>query len=312
MQAVFARLAVLVVLCSALPAAAQQVPDTLYDTRVARPAFAGRPLRVLFDEAHHNFHTTTGRYLVFARLVRGDGGGVTPNAAPFTTATLAPYQLLVIANALGSQDMSDSSARRAAFTPEECAAVHDWVVAGGALLLIADHAPMGDAARVLAEPFGVDMRGAYTVDPEQGSKQNPSLIAFTPGHGLGVTHPIIAGRDSGETVRRVLAFTGQSLAGPPGAVSLLTLSDKAEDLLTGYHPGDLKHVPASQRRPAGGRSMGLAFRAGQGRVVVLGEAAMMSAQRAGSAGAPMGMNAPGSDDRQFALNVVRWLGGALP
>ena len=56
--------------------------------------------------------------------------------------------------------------------------------------------------------------------------------------------------------------------------------------------------------------MGLAFASGNGRVVVLGEAAMLSAQRTGG-GKPMGMNAPGNDDRQFALNVVRWLGGAL-
>jgi hypothetical protein len=189
--------------------------------------------------------------------------------------------------------------------------VHAWVNAGGALLLIADHAPMGDAARALAERFDVDMRGAYTVDPEQGAGGNPTLIAFVPGHGLAMAHPIVAGRDSGETVHRVVAFTGQSLAGPSGAVSLLTLSEKAEDLLTGYSPGNLGHVPADHRRPAGGRSMGLAFTSGNGRVVVLGEAAMLSAQRAGPRGTPMGMNAPGNDDRQFALNVVRWLGGAL-
>ena len=63
--------------------------------------------------------------------------------------------------------------------------------------------------------------------------------------------------------------------------------------------------------PAPGRAQGLAFQVGKGRVVVLGEAAMLSAQLAGRARAPMGMNVPGSDDRQLALNVVRWLGGAL-
>ena len=298
----------------AMVACAQQVPDTRFDTRVARPAFAGRPLRVLFDEAHHNFHTATGRYLVFARLVRSDGAVVTPNAIPFTAAALADHDLLVIANALGalgSDDMSDSTARRPAFTDAECQAVSEWVEAGGALLLIADHAPMGDAARGLAGRFGVDMRGAYTVDPEQAVDGRLSLIAFTPGHGLAVDHPIVAGRDSSERVHRVVAFTGQSLAGPPGAVSLLTLSAHAEDLLTGYGPGDLSRVPASQRRSAGGRAMALAFASGRGRVVVLGEAAMLSAQLAGPRSAPMGMNAPGNDDRQFALNVVRWLGGAL-
>ena len=78
------------------------------------------------------------------------------------------------------------------------------------------------------------------------------------------------------------------MAGPAGAVSLLTLSARAEDLLTGYGPGDLSRVPAEMRQPAGGRSMGLAFESGKGRVVVLGEAAMLSAQRTGRMGQPMG------------------------
>src|SRR5207245_1501407 len=115
-------------------------------------------------------------------------------------------------------------------------------------------------------------RGACTIDPEQGAADNPALIAFAAGRGLAVTHPIVAGRDNSESVRKVVAFTGQSLAGPPGAVSLLTLSPRAEDLLTGYSPTRLANVPAQNRRPAGGRSMGLAFALGNGRVVVLGEA----------------------------------------
>jgi hypothetical protein len=45
--------------------------------------------------------------------------------------------------------------------------------------------------------------------------------------------------------------------------------------------------------------------------VILGEAAMMTAQVAGRERQPMGMNVPGTDDRQFALNVLRWLARAL-
>ena len=45
-------------------------------------------------------------------------------------------------------------------------------------------------------------------------------------------------------------------------------------------------------------------------VVLLGEAAMLSAQRAGPEAAPMGMNAPGAEQNaQFALNVLHWLAG---
>ena len=48
---------------------------------------------------------------------------------------------------------------------------------------------------------------------------------------------------------------------------------------------------------------------GKGRIAVFGEAAMFSAQVTTLNGQSMkmGMNVPGNDDRQFALNVMHWL-----
>ena len=297
----------------ALPAApvrAQQVADTTFDTRVARPAYTGDGPRLLFDEAHHEFHRVDGRYRPFADLARHDGYRVVANPDTFSAATLAKGELLVIANALGDDDMSAPAASNRAFTPRECAAVAAWVRGGGALLLIADHAPMGDAARALAETLGVDMRAAYTADPERNDGGGPTILHYRPGKGLHDTHPIVVGRDSSERVRHVVAFTGQSLSGPTGAVSLLTLSTAAEDLLIRLGES-ARDVPPGKRRPAGGRSQGLAFALGSGRVVVLGEAAMLTAQVAGPQAFKMGMNAPGNDDRQFGLNVLHWLTRAL-
>ena len=45
---------------------------------------------------------------------------------------------------------------------------------------------------------------------------------------------------------------------------------------------------------------------GNGRVVVFGEAAMLTAQNIN-----FGMNYPGTDDRQLTLNVMHWLTGLL-
>ena len=295
------------------PVRAQQVADTGFDARVARPAFTTRYPRVLFDEAHHNFHTAFGRYKPFAELIAHDGCVIAPNRRPFSAATLAGYDVLVISNALGVEDMSDTAAAHPAFTPPECDAVRDWVKAGGALLLIADHAPMGAAARPLARRFGVDMRSAYTIDPVpvDSTIGNPGLILFTPAHGLDTRHPIMRGRDSTERVRRVLTFTGQSLTGPPGSVQLLTLSSTAQDLMVGFGQAG-GNVPPEKRRSAAGRAQGLAFAYGKGRVVVMGEAAMLSAQLAGPGGQfRMGMNYPGTDNRQLALNIVRWLAHGL-
>lgn len=290
-------------------ARAQQEPDTTFDTRIARPAFTDRHPRVAIDEAHHNFHTMTGRYAPLASLLRSDGCRVTAGTSRFTASSLAGLDVLVISNALGHEDMGDSAATRPAFTADECRAVRAWVEGGGALLLIADHSPMGAAARELGRAFGVDMRNSYAIDTAQAA-MGPSNIAYVPGRGLHPDHPIIRGRDSSETVRRVVTFTGQSLSGPPGAAVLLRLSDKAEDLMVGLGEAG-PDVPAEKRLPAAGRAQGLAFEVGKGRVVVMAEAAMMSAQVAGPKRAPMGMNVPGTDDRQFAINVVRWLARAL-
>ena len=290
-------------------AGAQQVSDSTFDTRVARPAFAKDGPRLLFDEAHFNFHTSGGRYKVFADLATHDGFRLTPNREPFTPARLAGFDLLVIANALGHEDMSNPDAEKPGFTPEECDAVRDWVRGGGALLLIADHAPMGAAARPLGERFGIDMRNAYAVDPGRAVSGNNGLALFTAGGGLDTTHPIVRGRDASERVRRVMSFTGQSLAGPDSARSILTFSPRAEDLMVGFGQagGD---VPKDKRKPAAGRSQMLAFDFGRGRVVVLGEAAMFSAQLAGPGGRmKMGMNYPGIDNRQLVLNTLRWLAG---
>jgi hypothetical protein len=48
---------------------------------------------------------------------------------------------------------------------------------------------------------------------------------------------------------------------------------------------------------------------GRGRVVVLGEAAMITAQ-VDREGKPFGMQLPGDDNERFALQVLRWLAHA--
>ena len=51
---------------------------------------------------------------------------------------------------------------------------------------------------------------------------------------------------------------------------------------------------------------------GKGRVVVMGEAAMLTAQLAGAEKAKFGgLNQTGIDNRQLALNIMHWLSGIL-
>jgi len=253
---------------------------------------------VHFDEGHFNASTAGfgGRYLPFARLLRADGYDVRRSESRFSPGSLDGVAVLVVANASGAAkpqflginlpverkgDRGDP-----AFTEEEIAVVRGWVEQGGALLLVADHAPFGRAAAGLASAFGVTMYQGFTEVPAETSDP----LVFSRANARLGEHPVLEGVDT------VMTFTGQSLDGPPGATVLLALPR-----------GAVEHVDSGGElvaRPAGA-AQGLAFTFGKGRVVVLGEAAMITAQV--SRGVAFGMQAPPNDNQKLALGILRWL-----
>jgi hypothetical protein len=285
-----------------------QMADPNFDARVANPAYKSSGKKngpkVLFDEAHNNFHTSSGRYKPFADLITNDGYQVVPNKRAFTLETLRGYRVLVISNALGAPVMSDRDAGNAAFTEAESDAVRDWVRGGGSLLLIADHAPMGSANQVLAKRFEVDMSKMFTIDEQNYDKpsDNPGFIVYTRESGRLADHPVTRGRNDSERINKIIAFTGQSLKGPTNSVAFMKLADTAVDVM-----------PEDNTKPlsAAGRAQGIAIKFGKGRVIILGEAGMLSAQIVGADRMPFGMNRPGIDNRQLALNIMHWLSGLL-
>lgn len=281
-----------------------QMADPNFNAKVDKPAYERSGPKVLFDEAHNNFHTASGRYKPFADLVTNDGYQIIPNKQKFSSEVLQGYPILVISNALGAARMNDGNATNPAFTDAESDAVRDWVRRGGSLLLIADHAPMGSANQILGQRFGVDMSKMYTVDQENSDKEsgNPGLIVYTRESGRLADHSITRGRNASERVNKIIAFTGQSLKGPPDSFAFMKLADTALDVMPGQNTN-----PAS----AAGRSQGIAMKFGKGRVIVLGEAGMLSAQVAGAQQLKFGMNRPGIDNRQLALNIMHWLSKKL-
>ena len=280
----------------------QQQADPEFNTSVENPAYKKDGPRVMFDEAHHNFHTTEGRYKPFVDLMMNDGYRVIRNRQSFSKARLESYKILVIANALGAEEDDDAGADDSAFNDDEITAIHDWVKNGGALLLIADHAPFGGAAAALANKFGVDMSKGYTFDPENCVDGSPTQLIFSRENKLLGSHPITEGRNENERIKVIRSFTGQSLKGPEGSAGILNLGSAAFDRPT---------YAAETSTPAAGRTQAVAFKFGKGRVMVQGEAAMLSAQIAGADKHPMGMNVPGNDNRQYALNLMHWLSGIL-
>jgi hypothetical protein len=291
-----------------------QQADPYFNAAVANPAYVREHPRVLFDEAHNNVHKTTGLYKPFVDLITNDGYRVAANKEKFSSPTLSAYDILVIANALGTNDSNDSSA----FTPQECDAVHDWVHAGGALLLITDHFPTGAAAALLAKRFGVEMSQGMAFDSLHCDRNSgdDTQLEFTRANGLLATHAITAGRNEAERINRLVTFTGQSLQAPDGVAAIMKLSDAAVDrpaVVRVEKSGGDTRVIINYGTPvsAAGRAQAVAPEYGHGRVVVLGEAAMLTAQLDGSTKKPFGMNVAGIDNRQFALNIMHWLSRLL-
>ncbi len=309
LQLVF-RFSLFAVLGLALrPLSAQQAADTAFSPEIARPAFAtGQGPTIALDEAHHNFHTTTGRYRPFAELLRRDGYVVVPARELVSAKSLQGLRVLVIANALharnGGATPDWSLPTPSAFTADEIAALKTWVNGGGALLVIADHMPFPGAAQDLLAAFGFTISNGFAQDAAANSR-----IIFSRENKLLADHVVIRGRSPAEKIDAVRSFTGSAFRCPPGATSLLTLPAGSKSLEPAVAWKFDEKTPTTD---VGGWSQGAVMAVGRGRVAVFGEAAMFSAQVSGEKKTPMGMNAPDAKQNpQFLLNLIRWLSGDL-
>ena len=296
--------------CANASAGSQQQRDPGFSPEVSEAAFGPSegPL-VCIDEAHHNVHTAEGRYRAFADLLRKDGYRVAGFSSRFSENTLTRCALLVIANALSADDSPETRAfpHPSPFTHRELDSLVAWIREGGSLFLLADHAPAPGAAGDLGALLGVAMFDGYA----RGPGEFPDL--FERETGTLVDHPISRGRTSEEQVERVATFAGQAFQ----------LSQHFQPLLV-FGEGSRAHFDISHNVPdvprkewpkfsVSGWAQGATREWDSGRIVVLGEAAMCSAQLRGEKLNLMGMNHPqAGENAQFCLNAVHWLTRVLP
>lgn len=270
--------------------------DSSYPVDVAQPAYTTTHPRVMFDQSHNNHHKLGTTYHPFAKLLENDGYDVVKWSGALPPAGQTP-DVLAIVTAAGTDDANLTPA----FTEAECNAIEAWVRDGGSLLVVTDHYPFGGAVANLTRRFGVESTNGMTFDDAHHEGKDDSQLVFSRQNGLLADHPITRG------MRMVMTFTGASVR---GGTPLLKLAGTAVNR-TGKpnvirDGGDVKvQVEFVDPQPALGWSQGVALEHGRGRVVVLAEAAMLSAQKDGDR--KIGMNFPGCDNRQFTLNVLHWL-----
>ncbi|WP_374570766.1 DUF4350 domain-containing protein [Phenylobacterium sp.] len=258
---------------------------------------------VAIDAAHHNFHTADGRYAPFATVLRNDGFRVVSLDETITRASLAPVQVLVIANALDASNVKSwKLPTPSAFTDEEVETLRQWVSEGGSVLVIADHMPFAGAIQKLAAAFGFAFDNDYAA---KGDGSAPEV--FSRSAGTLPENEITRGTRGGAGVTEVQTFIGSSFRAPAGAIPLMLMDDG----WTLFEPSAAgKFNETTPRRAATSQDLrGAALAFGEGRVVVISEAAFLTNQIVN--GAPYGFGLPtAAQDKQFLLNVVEWLGRA--
>lgn len=283
----------------------QMLNDSPFDASVAHPKYkAGKGPKVLFDNGHHNFIVEMGLAKPLMDVAAADGYQVSVDSIKLTKEYLAPYNMLVIFPAMPFKFGSKSQVtNEITFTPDELTALHDWVSAGGSLLMFDEHAPIDKSVTPLFNKFGIQLSIGIVSDSlnyetkyEMASKE--TLLSFTRSNGLlNSEHPITQGEKAGEQINNIMSYGGGGLTGK-GYSNLFKLSPSAS----------IKKYSGSA--PSGtAESQGLAGNFGKGKVVALGDCngftamyVMMKSKKFSA-----GMQVKEYDWKQFALNTLHWL-----
>lgn len=285
---------------------AQQVADTLYKPTIPHPTYSkGKGPVVMIDQAHNNYHTRTGRYLPFARLLERDGYVVKDYDGRFRKSELDLCKVLVVSNALNSMNVENwFLPTPTAFGLTEMEDLREWVKAGGSLFLIADHMPFAGAAMDFAAMLGFQFTNGIVMDT---TTPNPSY--FNTSDSSLVESIVTTGRNETEHVHHVATFTGQGFRAPAAATPVLVFDERYINFLT-----DTAWVftPKTPHINMNGWLQGAIMPYGKGRLAVFGEAAMFSAQLAGPQRKKIGMNADdATENYKLLLNIMHWLDGTL-
>jgi hypothetical protein len=261
-----------------------QVVDLSANTAVRNPHHeTGKGPRVVMDAAHANFHTASGRYEPLATLLRNDGFVVEENHILLSDSNaFSNTDIFVIANA-------DYNIDGTSFRHDEIESLQRFVNQGGSLLLIADHTPFPGVVMEPARAFSIHFEDVYADDGELG--------LFTRDNGGLSEDPLLEGIDQVRTFGGS-AFRIDAVQHRP----LLVMGER-------WTMQRMEGNGLSEKSPATGYLQGAVMQVGQGRVAVFGEAAMFSAQVYGKWKTRMGFHARGAkDNKQFILNLFRWLG----
>lgn len=276
-------------------------PDSEFAPRVVNPFFKDNHPIVLIDQGHNELGAKDGRYAPLEALLKSDGFDLKKSNGKITPASLKGVRVFYVSAAQGEVVNGKVTS---VFTDHEIAVVEKWVKQGGSLLLMADHAPIGNAIHAFAEKFGFKVSDGEVNDQKNffPALSDASHLLFTRENHLIQDHPITNGKNPNQQLKKVVAYSGQAVKGPSGSKIILALAPSAYS----YFSQDSSKVPLEADY-----SEAISARYGRGRIVVFGDGTVFTSKIQLKKKQNEGMNRTDTDNVQMATNTFRWLAGAL-
>jgi hypothetical protein len=282
----------------------QMLNDSPFNASILNPKYKKQKgPNILIDAGHHNFIVEMGLIKPFVDLSTNDGYKPIIDSGVFTSAYLAKYQMVLITPAMPFKFGSKKEVTtEITFTPDELIALKDWVMKGGSLIMLSEHAPIDKSMTPLFNTFGIQLSIGAVVDSVNYDTNIKfpnveTILLFNRKNGLlNSNHPIITGVNKNEIVDNIETYTGCALTGE-GYTNIFKLSPSAK----------IRKWSASQPS-GGGDSQCLAGSFGKGKVVALGDCNGFTAMYVNNGGKKFsaGMQVEEFDWKQFVLNTLHW------
>lgn len=255
---------------------------------------------VFIDNGHHNFHTKTGRFQPFAKLLNRDGFQLRET---INLEDLDRTDLLVVSNPIHKDNIGNwKRPIGTAFPNAEIKAIKTWVSGGGRLLLIADHMPFSGAANTLSEAFGFSFCDGFAF--LNGKQRGIDVFSF---ENQRLLDSDITNGTIGSKVNSITSFTGSAFTIPNEAIGVMKFTGEDVCLLPDVA---WQFNSETESRTLENYYQGAVMVFGNGKIAVFGEAAMFTAQTITNENGTFKFgfhseNAP--NNIQFIRNLMEWL-----
>jgi len=287
---------------------AQQIVDSsfVYNMKDAAYSLNKGPL-ILVDEFHNNDMSIQKGMTPLIKILQKDGYRLKAYNAPFRVNDLKEAKILVIISALHSTNVDNwKLPTPSALSKIEIDELVQWIHNGGSLLLVADHMPFPGAVKELSSRFGVEWHNGFVID-----SVNWGMSFFSKRDGTLKHHRLLDGRNQEEQVNGVSTYYGSGFQIKDSTINGIFAFDDSNTV--SYQTSEAwKMFPDTPLISSNDLFQAAVLTRGNGRVALIAEASLFSAQLVGRNKNPVGLNFPNNNQNlQFVLNLFHWLSKAI-